>query len=62
MSQDIKSNMVMSKTNESAPAAMQKGYKSFVDSGQKIERTITEEEERDILNGDEEHTPNSKSG
>ena len=54
--------MVMSKTNESAPAAMQKGYKSFVDSGQKIERTITEEEERDILNGDEEHTPNSKSG
>ena len=53
--------MVMLKTNESAPAAMQKGYRSFVDSGQKEERTITEEEERDILNGDEEQTPNSKS-
>ena len=60
MSEDIKNTMTMIKTNESAPAAMQKGYKEFVDNEEKQEITITEEEEIDVLNGDEEYAPNSK--
>ena len=58
MSQEIRSNVTMIKTNESAPAAMQKGYKQFVDESERPkeerEMTITEEEEREVLNGDEE--------
>jgi len=56
----------MEKTNESAPAAMQKGYSNFIanknqpqSQDNEREMTITEEEEKEQLNGDEEQIVNT---